>query len=253
MRKILVIARSTILEMIRDRLFLVAFLLGFILIALSLVLGELTLAENQKIMADIGFSTVELAALVFVVFSGSFLIAKELEKQTILIVLARPVSRTQFLTGKFLGVIAVVTTLIVILSLLVLLLIGETKFFLPGLIPMWGLILEMFILTAFAIFWSNIIRPVLALSATILVFLTGHWLPDLKFFANRSGDPTFIAFGEIMSAVSPNFFRFNWKKYFILELPPPTAEIIWATAHAAIWTLLLICFASALFKKKDFV
>ncbi len=253
MIKSLVIARCTILEMMRERIFLVMITLGALLLLLSLLLGELTLAEQAKVIADIGFGTVELASVIFVAFSGSFVIAKELEKQTILIVLARPISRMNFLLGKFLGALAVASLMVIGLSLLVLVLLGSPAYFVTGLVPILGTLLQITIVASLAFLLSNMVRPTLALSFTILVYFAGHWLPDVEFLATQSGNEKFMLTIKGLKLIIPNLYRFNWKNYFILELPPPVDEILWATAHTFVWSFFALSLALVFFKKRDFV
>src|SRR4051812_6925954 len=102
-----VIAKNTFREIIRDRILYGLHIFAILLIGFSLVLGELSFAEQTRISINFGLAGIHLSAITLSIFIGSSLVAKEIEKQTILTLLARPVSRLQFLVGKYLGLIMV--------------------------------------------------------------------------------------------------------------------------------------------------
>src|SRR4051812_34634381 len=99
MKPVWIIAKNTYREIIRDRILYGIVVFALMLVGLSLALGQLTFAEQAKISADFGFIGIQLSAVVLAIFVGSSLVAKEIEKQTILTLLARPITRTQFLLG----------------------------------------------------------------------------------------------------------------------------------------------------------
>lgn len=102
MYKVWTLARTTLREMLRERVFMVAVLIAIVLLALSFLLGALSFAEQRKILADFGFLAVQISGLGVSLFAGAYLLAKEIEKQTCLLILSRPVTRSQFILGKLL-------------------------------------------------------------------------------------------------------------------------------------------------------
>lgn len=55
MSKVLTLAKTTLREMLREKVFLVVIVIALVLIALSFLLGALSLAEQRKILTDFGF------------------------------------------------------------------------------------------------------------------------------------------------------------------------------------------------------
>src|SRR3989344_2748310 len=101
MKIIRIIARNTYREIIRDRILYVLILFALLIIGVSLALGQLSFAEQTRISINFGFSAISLSTVVLAVFAGSTLVFKEIEKRTVLTLLARPITRSQFLIGKF--------------------------------------------------------------------------------------------------------------------------------------------------------
>ena len=82
MKSAMILAKITFQELIREKFFIVAVFASIMLLAVSLLLGSLTFAEQQRIIVDFGFAAIELSCLGIVLFSGAFIITKEIEKQT---------------------------------------------------------------------------------------------------------------------------------------------------------------------------
>ena len=67
-----------------------------------------TMSDDNKLLREIGLSTLFLASLFIAIFSASGAVAQELENKTITTVLTKPVERPIFIIAKFLGVAAAV-------------------------------------------------------------------------------------------------------------------------------------------------
>jgi len=106
--KLLVIARNTFTEAIRQPIYYVIVLCALIMFAISPFVTMYTLDEDIKLLREIGLSTLFLSGLFIAIFSASGAVTEEIENRTITTVLSKPVGRATFLTGKFLGVVAAV-------------------------------------------------------------------------------------------------------------------------------------------------
>jgi hypothetical protein len=67
-----------------------------------------TMSDDNKLLREIGLSTLFLTSLFIAIFSASGAIAEEMEDKTITTVLSKPVQRPIFILAKFLGVICAV-------------------------------------------------------------------------------------------------------------------------------------------------
>lgn len=253
MRKVFVIAKTTFQEMIRERLFIVVIFMAALLFGISVLLGALSFSEQQRILADLGFTAIEVASVGISLFAGAFLISKEVEKQTLLLVLARPISRDQFLMGKVSGIIALNTFLVAALGVILYFLLETAPSFANLCVILAAIWFKALIALALVIFFSVIVRPVLALLMSFGLLLLGEWIPDLQFFAEKSKDVFFINAVKTLTWTTPNLFRFNWKSYYFLELGFDTQDILWMISHSAGWILVVFVVACIIFRRKDIV
>ena len=70
MRVILVIALNTYRELIRDRILYGLLVFSFLLIAVSLALGQLSFDEQSRISINFGFTAIHLSVMIISIFLG---------------------------------------------------------------------------------------------------------------------------------------------------------------------------------------
>src|SRR5678816_3594406 len=157
MRSIIVIALNTFRENLRDKILYSLLIFAVLLMGASILLGALTIAEQEKIIADMGLASINVIGVIIAIFVGIGLVSKEIERRTIYTILARPITRTQFLLGKYggLGCVMVVNlAIMVIMFFLTIVLTGN---------PVHGalfqaiqlILVETLLVTAIAMFFST--------------------------------------------------------------------------------------------------
>ncbi|MFH1262253.1 MAG: ABC transporter permease subunit [Pseudomonadota bacterium] len=102
-RRIWAIALNTYREAVRQKVLYALVLFTVVLIFFSLILGQLTIGADTKIIKDMGLASIMLLGAMISVFMGVGLVFKEVERRTIYTILSKPVSRWEFILGKFLG------------------------------------------------------------------------------------------------------------------------------------------------------
>ena len=109
MHKLLTIARNTFVETLRQPVYAIIIVAALFLFLLSPSVTMYTMSDDNKLLRELGLSTLFLSSLFIAVFSASGAVAEEMENKTITTVLSKPVQRPIFIIAKFLGVIAAVT------------------------------------------------------------------------------------------------------------------------------------------------
>src|SRR5215203_7563466 len=101
--RVAAITRNTFREAVRDRVLYNLVLFVLILTGAAVFLGELSAAQETKIIVDMGLSAALLFGVFIAIFVGVGLVYKEIERRTIYAVFSKPVARGEFLVGKYLG------------------------------------------------------------------------------------------------------------------------------------------------------
>lgn len=99
------IAGNTLVESIRQPIFTVLLLLGLLLLAVSPAFSAFTLEDDNKLLLDMGLSTIFIGGLFLAAFTATGVVNQEIEQKTVLTVVSKPVSRPVFVLGKFFGVL----------------------------------------------------------------------------------------------------------------------------------------------------
>lgn len=249
-RRIFVVVFTTFRENYRNKFFGVLFLLSVVLIFFSLLLGELSFEEHQKILFDVGMSGIHMVMLIMTIFMGSFTLQKEFERQTYMTLLASPLQRGEFLIGKIMGLWFLIFLTLYGLGILLNSLLG------PGInsVNFWlifyGMLLEGMVLLSCAFLFALTLSPVVSLLSCFAVFLVGNWLDELEYFASRSDMPGYVDFAKIIRILIPNLQESNWRYFYLLEEGVPNARVAFVTGHLLVWSLFLFFMSYLMFKRK---
>src|SRR6478735_11981981 len=104
-RAIRVVAVNVFRESVRDRVPYNLVLFAVLLIASSYLIGQLTAGQDIKIIKDLGLAATAAFGLFIAIFIGIGLVSKEVERRSIYSLLSKPVSRAQFIAGKYAGLV----------------------------------------------------------------------------------------------------------------------------------------------------
>ena len=254
MKSILIISFNTFREIIRDRILYGLVVFAILLISVSMILGQLSFAEQVRISMNLGLTAIHLGTIVLSVFIGSTLVRKEIDKKTIMTILARPISRTQFILGKALGLSLVNLVVMSGLSLVlagVLFYLGAELHFV-FVLALLGILLEGMLLLGVTLFFSSFSTSIMVVTFSMGIFLIGHWLESMRFFAEKSESADFIFFQNTVSRVFPDLEIFNWRAHAVYSDVVPTAEVGYAIIYAVGWIGITIVLTSLVMRKKDF-
>lgn len=100
----LTIAKNGFLESIRQPVYVVVLLGGILAMVLNVNLAAFSLGQDDKLLVDLGLSTLFITGLLLAAFTASSVMAKEIENKTVLTVVSKPVPRWSLVIGKYLGV-----------------------------------------------------------------------------------------------------------------------------------------------------
>jgi ABC-2 type transport system permease protein len=108
MNKLFTIAKNTFIETLRQPVYLIIIAAALFLFFMSPSLTMYTMSDDNKLLREIGLSTLFLTSLFIAIFAASGAVAEEIDNKTITTVLSKPVQRPIFIVAKFFGVAAAV-------------------------------------------------------------------------------------------------------------------------------------------------
>lgn len=104
MNKLFTIAKNTFIETLRQPVYAIIITAALLLLFVSPSFAMYTMSDDNKLLRELGLSTLFLASLFIAIFSASGAVAEEIENKTIMTVLSKPVQRPIFIIAKFFGV-----------------------------------------------------------------------------------------------------------------------------------------------------
>lgn len=248
------IALNTFKETVRDKVLYNLVLFALLMIASSYVLGKISVYQEVKIIKDLGLASISVFGMVIAIFIGIGLVSKEIEKRTLYSVLPKPISRTQFILGKYFGLCLTLLVNVAIMSagfFLLLLVLGEP--FESGLLKAIVLIqVKLMVLVAVAILFSTFTSPTLAGLFTGFTYIVGFYSSDLK-NTDSIVDSDFVP--RLTGAIYyllPNFRNFDVKAQAVAGAPLPLGQIGWAVAYALVYVCLLLVASTWIFRSRNF-
>lgn len=251
MNKILDLSQNTFRETIRDRVLGVALVFAVALIGASVLLGQLSIGQDQKIVRDLGLAAIEVFAVAIALFIGTSLLHRELDKRTIFVVLAKPVTRQEFLFGKFLGLTGTMTALLGAMAIAYALLLLAMKAFDAALLWQVALVwVQILLIVAIALMFSTFASPVMAMVFTLGIYLIGHNLEGLKLLSQQAS-PAMKALAEGLYYLLPNLSHLDIKNQVVYGAPFSLGQWFTALAYGLAYAAVALSLAMAVFSRRE--
>ncbi len=253
MKNIWIIAKNTLKLEVRDKI-----LYGIIIFALLYVLFELFLADlvlkELPMVKSFGLTGIYFFNAIIALFLGTTSFFKDVDRKVVYFLLSKPVSRAEFLLGKFLGLcmVLLLTTAILGAAYLGLVAYEHGGFDTLGLLAIFMQYLEMALFIAFALFVSTFSSSLLSIVYTSAVFFLGHVVSSLLNDARQIG-VTGIKYHlvQVLYYVFPNLEKFDARNLAIHNIATPALSFAIAFAYAAAYITLLLGAAIWIFNKKE--
>lgn len=255
--RITVVARNVFLEVIRDRILYLAGLFAVVMVLASILVPEVAAGTEDKIFLDLGLAAINLFTLVVAVFVGTGLVNKEIEKKTVLVLVAKPVSRFEIILGKHLGLAAVIGVLMLVQTAIFITILTIQAVEFPAgsmLVAIAFMYLEMLLIIAVTIAFGVFTSSLLATLLSFGTYLVGHLSTDLLKLSQLAESQGLQKLVEAMYLVIPDLERLNLKNeavYGATLLPAPATLAINAL-YGAIYTALLLIIAASIFTRRQF-
>ncbi len=260
---VLAIARNTLRENIRDKILYNLILFALLMILSSFVLGQLTLGYEDKVIVDIGLSSISIFGTLIAIFIGIGLVYKELERRTVYSLLAKPVHRWEFILGKYLGLLFTLMINVSVMTLGVWLTLAyngnvSLQSYMRLLPAVYLIFLSLALTTAVALVFSAFSTPALSALFTFFLWLIGHFNADLIQFAviTKSAVAGYVA--KLLYYALPNISNFtmadsrNVIQSAAYYVPIRAAAVGWATLYAGLYCSVLLVIATGIFSRRDF-
>jgi ABC-type transport system involved in multi-copper enzyme maturation permease subunit len=257
MGRIVTIALGAFKESVRERVLYNLIVFAFLMIGAAILLGSISVGVEQLVLVNLGLSAISVFGLLIAIFIGIGLVSKEIERRTIYNILSKPVTRAEFILGKYAGLILTlfVNTAIMTAGFYIALAIqkkGLTQQDLSLLIAVYFILLQLAIVVGLAIFFSCISTSILSAVFTFCLFVIGNFSSDMRWFGQESGSPLLEKVTAVLYYVLPNFGNFNVINQVAHGVKITNLFITANTCYALLYISILISGAVLIFEEREF-
>jgi ABC-type transport system involved in multi-copper enzyme maturation permease subunit len=254
---------------VRDRVLYGIGAFALLLVAGSILIGQITAGQDLKIIKDLGLATIEIAGALMTVFIGVGLVSREIDRRSIFSLLAKPLPRWEFIVGKYLGLVLTITVNLWAMGAALYLALAwqywsapenvRLSWSAPAMDPRLLMVLvmitaEMALLTAIALLFSTFSSSaLLSVVFTVGVFVAGLASTDLRNF----GDIVQVhpAVASIVSGVGwalPAFSAFDIKSQIVHGLPVASGLVLAMVGYAIVYSASAVALSVVLFARREF-
>ena len=249
-----VIALNAFRESLRDKILYNLVLFAGLLIGLSVLLADLSITEHHKVITDMGLAAINLIGVIIAIFVGISLVNKEIERRTIYTIMARPISRSFFIMGKYLGLaLTLLVNMSVMLAVFLLTLWLYHVPIKPSLFQAVQLMfVEILVVTAIALFFSTFTSSTLSAIFTLGLYVIGHLTADLRAMVANSEGGIGKAVVDLLYYLCPNLEMLNIKGQAAVGVAAAPEYMLLASLYGLLYAGLLLTVACLVFQRRDF-
>ncbi len=252
--RIWTLASNTLREAIRSKLLYT--LLGFAiaLILLAIALSQLSYVERDRILQNFGFASMRLFSVAIAIFVGVNLIHKEVDRRTVYTILSKPLSRSEFLLGKYVGLLA---TIWLQLGIMVVVFIGTSMIAGASLDGSHAAVIallavELALVVAIATLFSAFTTPLLASFFSVGVWVVGNLTRDLKLMGTQASDTSIGWITNWLHRLLPDMASFDLTLESAHGLPISASDLFIPTIYGVGYIAVLLVVSMIIFERRDF-
>lgn len=267
--KISAIALSTFKTEVSQPLFMLVLLAGAVFIVTAIYIPYNTFGEDIKMYKDSGLNLLRVMAIFTAVWAASKSVAEEIEGRTALTVLSKPVSRRQFIFGKFSGISMSVALMFLLLGLWFMIWVAykpvydgqesankltdwalpfaESFNIAPGLFLCF---LEIVIFVAISVAISTRMGILANFLICASIYVLGHLTPMIVQSSAAQFEPV-VVFGQLVSTVLPVLDHFDIQAAISRNTLVPFSYMAEMVVYTALYSAVAMLLSLVFFEDRD--
>ena len=253
--KIAAIALNTFREAIRNKILYSVIFFGFILIGVSVFFGAVSIIDQVRVIKDFGLFALSVCGAVSAILAGVSLLNKELKQKTIYNILSKPVSRWEFVLGKYIGLSLSVGVLISFMGASLIAFVAVFEGRLDWLLfqSILFILLETSVVAAVTIFFSSLVVTTnLSGMFTLGTYLAGRSIEYLEFFnSGNHGSKLLSGIIRALEWILPNLSLLNVHDSIVYGYAISFTYLAAAVLYSLAYSAAALILAIAIFNKRE--
>lgn len=250
------LALVTVREALRRKLAVNLLVFALALVSGSYIISRLTFGEQYRVIVTIALSAMEVFGTLIAVFLGATLVAGDVERRTVYPIVAKPVSRAQYVVGRYLGLVATTTLNLLVMAVFFvgvlaaylgsLSFLGQTPIF----ATLAAMAFQFAMIAAVAVLFSSFTSATLAVIFTLSLVVSGHVATDLvRYWGLQGAAMGWI--GKALYVVVPNLEVLNLKEAMVYRDVLAPGALVAPFAYGLCYATGIVALAAAVFSRRD--
>jgi ABC-type transport system involved in multi-copper enzyme maturation permease subunit len=251
--RIVTVAANTFRETVRERVLYNLVFFAVLMTVSGLLMGELSVRQDEKIVKDLGLAAMDVFGTLIAIFIGVGLVAKEIERRSLHPLLAKPLSRREFLLGRYFGLaFTLLVNLGIMLAGTYVTLFATARRFDPGLLAAaYTLYLGLLLVVAYALLFSSFTSTVLSAVGTFCVVVAGRFADVIRGMPEvLPGAPAALV--KTLYFLVPNLHSLDLKNRVVYGEVPTPGDLGLLTLYALAYGGVVLGAALVAFERRDF-
>ncbi len=253
--RIWIIATNTFREAVRDRILYNLVVFALLIIAASVLIGDLSGGQETRIITNLGLAATFIFGISIAIFVGVSLISKEIDKRTVFAIFAKPVGRGEFIIGRFFGLVATLLLNIAVMGcgvIAVSMVIGDGSLTRGIAQASLMIFFEVTVVTAIAVLFSSFSSPALSALLSFLIVVIGHFSGTLAMIAERTSDGFSRTLLYGIYYLFPNLSNFTFISEVAGGRDVPVSMMLNGLLYAASYSAAMVAIAVMIFRRRNF-
>lgn len=250
--RFLAVAQNTHRESVRQRILYNLVFFAILMTLAGILMGQLSIRQDEKIIKDIGLASMDLFGTLIALIVGVGLVSKEIERRSLYPLLAKPVTRDEFLLGKFvgLGFTLLVNVAAMAAGLFLTLYMTGHGVDLGLLEAIYPIFLGLLLVVALALLFSSVTSSTLAAVFTFGMILAGRHADVIRNMRDvLPGAPGGLV--SFLYFLVPNFQLLDLKNRVVYGDPVSGGTLLWLTAYTAAYAGVSLGLALLAFRRRE--
>ncbi len=254
MRAAWIIAKNVIEESIRKKEIYVLFILSIAMMSVVAMASFFSLTGLVKYFIELSFLIITYITVIIAVVVGARQLPVELNSRTIYPLMAKPLKRSEFIIGKWLGTSIISTFCFLVFEGIFIILLFSKGSSVSGIL-IQGIflhILQLMLISSIVICLSAFMTNAANVTVSILYFILGHWIGKaISDMLDKCG--TFLAWIlKSINYILPHLDYFDLSKKIVHGWPPvPAWVIITVTIYAVVYISIFLLIGTLKFQRRQ--
>ena len=247
------IAKATYKEIIRERLLYGIFLIAALITGASFFLATISLDQNARVLQNTGLASIHILTLFICTFVSTISMNRDIERRALYFLFPKPVSRSQYVLGKYTGFVLFLGTTLLVLGGLFSLGVALINPHVLGaaFINLAYSFMELSLLLSVAVLFASFTAPLNSALYTLALYVIGHSQSALKEFVSELHNSFLNAVIHGTYYILPNLEKFDVRKSTLYQVAIPTQQVVWTVTYWLLLTAIVLYLAGLVNAKRE--